>query len=145
MLIITRLCGAEYTAVYSIAYSAYHIVTTLFDSMNKAWSPWLLEQLHQKEYGKIYNVSKVYTALFVTLIVGILVLVPEIIWVLGGEQYAEAIYCLPALITSCVFQFIYTMYVNIEFYEKKTVGVSIATILATIISMILNNNGNNKT
>ena len=63
---------------------------------------------------------------------------PEIILVLGGQQYYGAVYCLPPLITACSFQFIYTMYVNIEFYEKKTLGVSISTMIATALNIILN-------
>ena len=78
-LIITRLCGAEYTAVYSIAYSAYHIVTILFDSMNKAWAPWLLESLHQKKYSQIKKVSKVYIGIFVIIILIILLVFMTII------------------------------------------------------------------
>lgn len=137
-VIITRLCGEEYTAVYSIAYSAYHIVTVLFDSMNKAWAPWLLESLHYEKYDEIKKVSKIYIIVFEMLVVGVLIMVPEIILILGGREYAGAIYCLPPLITSCVFQFIYTMYVNIEFYEKKTLGVSIATMIATVVNIVLN-------
>jgi O-antigen/teichoic acid export membrane protein len=72
------------------------------------------------------------------LAIGILLVVPEVIWILGGKEYAGAIYCLPPLITSCVFQFIYTMYVNIEFYEKKTIGVALATMVATGINLALN-------
>lgn len=136
--IITWLCGAEYTAIYSVAYSCYHIVTILFDSMNKAWAPWLLESLHHKKYEEIKRHSKVYICVFEGLIIGVLMLVPEIIFILGGKQYAEAIYCLPPLITSCVFQFMYTMYVNIEFYEKRTVGVAGATMIATVVNIVLN-------
>ena len=87
-LIITRLCGAQYTAVYSIAYSAYHITTLLFNSMNKAWAPWLLDSLHEERYSEIRKVSKIYIIVFEVLIVGVLLLVPEIIMILGGKQYA---------------------------------------------------------
>ncbi len=137
-IIITRLCGAEYTAVYSIAYSAYHIVTILFDSMNKAWAPWLLENLHKKNYKAIMTTSKKYISVFLLFVIGIFMLVPEIILILGGRSYIGAVYCLPPLIASCVFQFIYTMYVNIEFYKKRTFGVSIATIIATAVNIVLN-------
>lgn len=137
-LIITRLCGEEYTAIYSIAYSAYHIITVLFDSMNKAWAPWLLESLYHQKYGEIRKVSRIYILIFDVLIIGILILIPEIILLLGGKQYEMAIYCLPPLATSCVFQLVYTMYVNIEFYMKKTIGVSIATMIATAANIILN-------
>lgn len=137
-LIITRICGAEYTAIYSIAYSAYHIITILFDSMNKAWAPWLLESLHQQKYTEIRKISKIYISIFEVVIIGILILIPEIILILGGKEYLEAVYCLPPLAASCVFQLVYTMYVNIEFYEKKTIGISIATMIATAVNIILN-------
>lgn len=137
-LIVTRLCGEEYTAIYSVAYSAYHITTILFDSMNKAWAPWLLDSLQQENYDQIRKTSKIYIAVFALIAIGILMLVPEIILVLGGRSYIGAVFCLPPLVTSCVFQFIYTMYVNIEFYKKKTVGVAVATMIATAANIILN-------
>lgn len=137
-IIITKICGAEYTAIYGVAYSCYHIVTILFDSMNKAWAPWLLENLHHQNYKAIYSASKKYIVVFETLVLGCLMIVPEIIYVLGGKSYLSAIYCLPPLITSCVFQFIYTMYVNIEFYQKKTIPVAVATMIATAINIFLN-------
>lgn len=136
-ILLTRFSGVEYTAIYSVAYSAYHIATILFDSMNKAWAPWLLECLHLNKYEATRKVSKIYIGIFLLLIFGVLLMGPEIILILGGRQYASAVYCLPPLIASCVFQLVYTMYVNIEFYEKKTIGVSIATIIATSINIIL--------
>ena len=137
-VIITKISGAEYTAIYSIAYSCYNIVTILYDSMNKAWAPWLLESLHYEKYAEIKKVSKIYIAIFFIISTGVLMVVPELIYILGGKQYMSAIYCLPPLITSCVFEFIYTMYVNIEFYQKKTISVAGATIIATVLNIILN-------
>ena len=138
VILITRLCGQEYTAFYSIAYSAYHIASVFFDALNKAWAPWLLDNLRLENYNQIRKVSKIYILVFNLIIMGILLLVPEIILVLGGRQYMRSMYCLPALITSCSFLFVFTMYVNIEFYEKKTIGVSIATMTGTIVNIILN-------
>lgn len=137
-IIITWMCGAEYTAIYGIAYNAYHITTILFDSLNKAWAPWLLDSLHKENYTQILDASRKYIGGFVVVILGVLMLVPEVILVLGGKKYMDAIYCLPPLITSCVFQLIYTMYVNIEFYKKRTFAVSGATMIATAVNIILN-------
>ena len=137
-IIITRLSGAEYTAIYSIAYSCFRIVNILMDSMNKAWAPWLLDNLHAENYKEIKDVSKKYITIFVMLVVMILIFVPELIFILGGKKYMMAKYCLPPLIISCVLQLIYTMYVNVEFYMKKTVGVAFATTIAAVINIILN-------
>lgn len=136
-ILINQFLGEEFTAIYGIAYSCYHIATILFDSMNKAWAPWLLESLHHENYEGTKSVSKMYVGLFVVAVVGVLLLVPEIIWILGGKGYEAAIYCLPPLITSCVFQLVYTMYVNVEFYMKKTIGVAGATIIATLLNLVL--------
>ncbi len=138
VILITRLCGQEYTAYYSVAYSAYHIATVFFDAMNKAWAPWLLDSLDSKNYDSIKKVSKIYISTFCFIIIGIILLVPEIILILGGKQYNESIYCLPPLLASSAFLFIFTMYVNIEFFEKKTHGVSIATAIGCIINIVLN-------
>lgn len=137
-IIITRLSGVEYTAVYSIAYSTYHIGMVLFDSMNKAFAPWLLESLHHERYGAIRKTSKVYVGVFVAVVIGVLTLAPEIIWLMGGKRYAGAVNCIPPLIVSCVVQLIYRMYVNVEFYKKKTVGVALATMIAAATNIILN-------
>ena len=137
-VIITRVCGLEYTAVYTIAYSCYHIATVLFHSLNKAWAPWLMDNLHIKNYEEIRSVSKKYVAVFVAIVIIIFFLAPEIIWILGGKSYSDAVFCIPPLIASCVIQLIYTMYVNVEFYSKKTIGVSIGTFIAAAVNIILN-------
>lgn len=137
-VIITKISGSEYTAIYSIAYSCYNIVTILYDSMNKAWAPWLLESLHYEKYTDIKRVSKIYIGIFFIISMGVLMFVPELIYILGGKQYMAAVYCLPPLITSCFFEFIYTMYVNIEFYKKRTMSVATATVIATVLNIILN-------
>lgn len=137
-IILTRLSGAEIEAIYAISYTTYHVLTVLFDSMNRAWAPWLLDSLHQQEHALVKKTSKVYIVVFLGIAFGVLLVVPELIYILGGEQYMAAVYCLPPLIFSCILQFIYTMYVNVEFYLKKTVGVAIATIIATLINIGLN-------
>ena len=137
-IIITRICGLEYTAVYTVAYTCYSISSVLFHSLNKAWAPWLLDSLHIQNYEEIRSVSRKYVGVFTVLISAVFLLGPEIIWILGGKSYSDSVYCIPPLIASCVVQLIYTMYVNVEFYEKKTVGASVGTMIAAGVNILLN-------
>lgn len=137
-ILIKRISGAEYAALFSIAHSCANIVSILLDSMNKAWAPWFLDTLHSKDYSNVKPVTKPYFLLFVSIAGGIFFLGPEVILILGGKAYHDAIYILPPLIMGCVVQFVYTMYVQVEFYEKKTVGVAIGTIVSAIINIVLN-------
>lgn len=137
-IIITKLSGAEYTAIYSVAYSCAHIVSVLLNSMNKAWAPWLLDMLHIKKYESVKKTTTPYYLIFLVICLGVMLVAPEVILVLGGERYRDAIYVLPPLIVGCIFQFAYTMYVQLEFYEKKTKTIAIGTIIAAVLNIGLN-------
>lgn len=137
-IMIKRMCGAEDLALYSIACTCAHIMGVLLDSMNKAWAPWFLESLHKREYASIHKVTKPYLLCFVAISFMVMLLGPEIVTILGGKEYIEAIGALPPLIAGAVVQFVYTMYVQVEFYEKRTSIAAMGTIIAAIINVGLN-------
>ena len=137
-IIVTKFSGAEITAMYGVAYMIYQIVGVLYDSFYKAWSPWLIENLHNDKRDTIKKASRYYVALFSIVVFGVLLLAPEGIFILGGSKYAGAEYCIPPMVASCFVQLMYSMYVNIEFFKKKTFMVSVATIISAVLNIILN-------
>lgn len=137
-MMITRICGAEENALYSVAYSCGAVITLLVTSLNTAFSPWLGEKLNQEHYDEIRKVSTYYIILFVLGTCGIMLLTPEILLVMGGRSYHEAIYVMPPVAFGCVCQFMYTMYVNVEQFKKKTVGMALASVAAALSNYILN-------
>lgn len=136
-LFIMQYCGPEETALYSLAYTCGVMATTLITSLNGAFSPWLGDKLTSKEYSKIKSVSKGYLLIFSILALAISLFAPEALLLLGGEEYLIAINLIPPIAMTCILQFVYTMYVNIEQYEKKTKGMAVASVLAALLNMIL--------
>ena len=137
-IMITRICGPEQNALYSLAYSCGAVITLLIRSLNTAFSPWLGEQLHDNNLEIIKTVSVKYVSIFVAMVCGIMLVVPEFLLIMGGHSYLEAIYVMPPVAFGCVCQFIYTMHVNVEQFKKKTVGMALASISAAGINFILN-------
>ncbi|MCI9098352.1 MAG: oligosaccharide flippase family protein [Lachnospiraceae bacterium] len=137
-MMITRICGAEENALYSVAYSCGAVSTLLITSLNTAFSPWLGEKLNAKKYDEIRKVSKFYIIIFVYAACGIMLVTPEILLLMGGHSYSEAIYVMPPVAFGCICQFMYTMYVNVEQFSKKTIGMAIASILAALFNFLLN-------
>lgn len=137
-IMITKICGAEDNALYSIAYTCGSIITLLITSMNTAFSPWLGDQLNVNEIDKITKVSKRYIAVFVGLAVGIMLITPELLLMMGGTSYLNAVFVMPPVAFGCICQFLYTMYVNIEQFKKKTIGMALASISAALLNFILN-------
>jgi len=137
-VMITKICGPEDNALYSLAYSCGAIITLLATSINLAFSPWLGEQLNSKKYERIYHVSKTYVLIFALGTCGIMLVTPEVLFVMGGEGYREATYVMPPVSFGCVCQFMYSMYVSVEQFNKKTVGMAFASTTAALSNYILN-------
>lgn len=137
-VMIKNFCGSEVLALYSLAYTCGMLITILVNSVNSAYSPWLAEKLADKNYSAIRRFSFPYVAIFCFLSLGAVLVTPEILYVLGGPTYMDAKYVIPPVAAGCLLQFVYCMYVNIEQYEKKTIGMAFASVTAAIINFILN-------
>lgn len=137
-IMISSYCGNEAAALYSIAYSVSMLTNLLWSSMNQAWIPSLFDYMNTNNRGAILKNSKIYLGIFSILTIGVLLIAPEIILILGGKQYYSARYVMPPVVVGCAFQFIYGMYVNIEIFAKKTYTISIGTMAAAALNLLLN-------
>lgn len=137
-IMIKQMCGAEEAAVYSLAYSCGMIVSILFTSLNQAWEPWLFDRVHEKDYDSVVKASRYYLVFFVFLVMGSILVAPELIWIMGGKAYSEAVYVIPPVMVGYGCKFAYTFYVNMERFEKKTKYISIGTVASAVLNVILN-------
>ena len=137
-VMITKYCGDEMTAIYGLAYTISLVVTMIAASINKAWTPWFFDRLKNNSFDGIKKVSN-YIAIGVALMSIVICLIsPEIMLIVGGEPYYEGAAVMPPVILACLVNCIGTFYVNIEFYLKKTIGISIATVISALINVVLN-------
>ena len=135
---IKNYCGSEDVALYSLAYSCALVMNIFLNSLNNAWSPWMGDMIHENNIVAIRKDSKKYILMFLFLTIGALLIAPELLLFFGGSKYSEALMVMPPVIAGVFFQFIYTLYVNIEMYEKKVWGVAFATGIAAVLNIILN-------
>lgn len=135
---ITSICGAEDTALYSLAYTVGSMVTLLINSLNTAFGPWFSEKMAHKEYKEINGFTKKYIILMMIPTIGVMLLAPEILWILGGDQYLESIYVLTPIAMGCFAQFIYIFFVDVEQFTKHTVGMAFASVTAALVNYVLN-------
>ncbi len=137
-IMINKWCGSEDAALYSLAYTCGSLVTLLMVSMNSAYAPWLGEKLAANDFYSIRKFSRIYILAFSFLAMGLMLIAPELLYILGGESYADAKYVMTPVAMGCVCQFLYTMFVNIEQFKKKTVGMAFASVLGALVNYVLN-------
>lgn len=135
---IQALVGATETGLYSFAYNIGMIPLVFLGATNSAWVPWFYRQLQKQKHNKIKKAVKIYSLSFLVITLGIMILGPELALLMAPGDYLSGVKLVPVVVLSYFFQFLYTVYVNFAFYMKKTLAISIGTIMAGGLNIVLN-------
>ena len=137
-IMIERLSGASAAGIYSLAYSLSMVMNMVNDSLNKTMSPWLYQQIREKNYNKIG--SRIYVSLIPIVLanIALIAFAPEIIRIFAPPQYHEAIYVIPPVAMSVYVQYLYLCFCPFEFYFEKRAWTTVGTFVAAAINVILN-------
>ncbi len=136
-IVVQHLETAEAVAYIGIVTTCSHIMTILVQSINNAWAPWFYDKLEIKEYKSIHRIFNVYSFMICMCTFGVVLLGPELVKILGGEKYRNAVFLIPPSISLCIFNQIIFQYVNIETYYKKTRFTALATGIVAILNIYL--------
>lgn len=137
-ILIGRMCGASYTAFYSVSYNVAAVLNLLVSSINSSYIPWFYQKMAEGNHGAV---SKVSTMLL--LVVGGVSLVPallgpEVILLLGSERYMEGIWVMPAVSAGVYFTFLYSLFSNYELFYEESRLMMVASLSAAVINVVLN-------
>lgn len=137
-IMINAMIGATATALYSVSYSVAVVINLIKSSIVDSIRPWLYSCLRD---NKTENIKDIMTGILI--IVSMLTLVclafaPEIIMIVAPNNYYEAIYCMPPVMISSYFTFLYSIFSIVEMYYEETKKIMIASIVAAILNVFLN-------
>lgn len=138
---ITMLVGAEKTGIYSVVYNFSMIATALTTALSGIWQPWYLTRLKNhtdKDFEKINNMTQVYGLFMSMVMCGVILIAPEVLKFLASEPYWEGISIIPPIVLANLVTFVYTFYVDVEHFHKKTKYIAINTIAAAVSNVLLN-------
>ena len=84
------------------------------------------------------NVFNIYMESFEMITIIIEDISPEIVKFISPSGYWEGISIVIWIVFSSFLSFMYILYVNLEYYEKKTFLIPVGTVMAAAINIILN-------
>lgn len=136
-VIITKsVLDATWAAMVSISASVISILTILSEALTGAVTSWLMDNLEQGKKEKIYRESLYYILAVSVIAIGVILIAPEVVWILGGAKYEDAVQLIPLMIVSVVIQTITSLFIVILTYEKKIVKTSLFNAVAAIGSIV---------
>lgn len=139
-VIINAYSNLEEVALFTMASQLSLGVIVIFDAINKAFVPWLFEQLKSgdlKIRRKIVTRTYQYFALLVVSIPVVFIISKPIILLIGGQDYEGAASLFNVLYSGQVLVGMYLMVTNYLFYMKKTALLSLTTLISAGIHIFL--------
>lgn len=137
-VMINSIVGAAETAIYSVAYSATMVINLIKLSITQAMTPWVYECIKGERYESIKKRCNTVMLLVMLLSFLFILFAPELIMIIGGDEYYNAIYVVPPVAASVFFTFLYSIFSTVEFYYEKTKEIMYASVGAAILNIALN-------
>ena len=137
-LMIDSLVGHSQAGYYSLAYSVSALVTIIWTAINSSMVPYILDKYEKKEYSKANSFVLPILVFFSVACLVFILVAPELIGILGTDEYKEAMYVIPPVIAGCFFQALYYVFTNVLYYLKKPRIVMYASVISAVLNIVLN-------
>ena len=135
---ITSLRNAAETGIYSLVYNLGMISTVITSSLDGIWIPWFTEKLKNRKIKEINTLVMDYVHLMTYAMVGLILVSVEVLKIFADHRYWVGVNIIPPIVLANYIIFMYTLYVNIEHFHKKTPYITVNTLIAAAINLGLN-------
>ena len=137
-IMINSSLGASQAGIYSYISNIGIILNVVWQSTNNAWVPWFYGEMNKKKYTNIKKVSNYYLLAFTVLSIVVMVGSVDLARIMAPEEYYSGLSLVIPISLGYFFQFLYSLPVNVEFYEKKTTYIALGTVASAIVNIGLN-------
>ena len=137
-IMISHLEDTGKAGIYGVAYSLSMILVFVLNAINNSYVPWFYERLRDGNTSENKKISLIIAVIMSSLLIGVIWIAPEIIQIMAGEKYMEAIWVVPPVAMSNIL-LLYTQYcINVEFFFEQKRLLVISSIASAIINVVLN-------
>lgn len=137
-LMIGSIVDKTSVAIYSISYQVSMLMNIVLSSINNTYAPWIYRKLERKDYASIKNKTNYLIILVAILSIFPMLFAPEVINILGGENYVDGASIIPISSISIFMIYLYSLFSFVELYFEKSIYIMIGSLLSAVINVVLN-------
>lgn len=137
-IMISSLAGVDKAGIYGLAHNIAFLLTFVINAIRNAYTPRFFQMIKSGESKKAKTASsRIILAIAVMLALFIFV-GPELLWIMGGQEYYGAIWIIPPLVAGILFEYFTDFSVNVLFYYEKKWMLVLSTIGCALVNIVLN-------
>ena len=137
-IMISHFSGQDKAGIYGVACTLALVLNFVLNAINDAYVPWLYRNLKIKNTSDSPKVANIIGVLMAVLLLGVIGLAPELIHLLAGEQYREAVWAVGPVAVSVLLLFYSQLFINIQFYYEQKGMLVFASLGAAVLNIVLN-------
>jgi O-antigen/teichoic acid export membrane protein len=137
-IMVKTFVSSTAAAIFSVATTVIYIVEILHRGFESAWIPWLYARLDKGDFATAGKAIMLVMAGFAAIFVPVLLLGREVILVLGGSSYLDAIWLLGPMLGGVLFQFLMLKLADIEKFYDRSSAVGVISIVIAGVNVALN-------
>ena len=137
-IMISHMTGTDKAAMYSVAYTLATILTFVLNAVNGSYVPWFYGKIKENKGKENQPMANGISLLMAFLLLAVIALAPEIITIMAGSSYREAIWVVPPVAMSLLLLFYAQLFINVEFYYEEKTMLVWGSIGAAVLNIILN-------
>lgn len=137
-IMIQAMVSGAAAGIYSYAYNLATVINVLWLSVNTAWVPWFYRKMEEAKYVVISKAMKLSSYVFLLITMFAVLVLVFIARFMAPTSYQGGIRLIVPIGVSYFVMFMYSFFVNTEFYYKKTKWLGYSTAISAIVNVVLN-------
>ena len=137
-IMVNNLVSESAAAVYALAVMVSMVMTMIWSAVNGSLVPYTYEKMNAGETDSIRRISIPLVLFYGILCFGVILITPELFLFLAPETYRPGIYAVPPVASVAFLSAMYNLLANVEFYCKKARWITLSTVTAAIVNVVLN-------
>lgn len=136
-IIIQKYVSDTAAGLFSFSVIFNTIYMVIAGSLDNVYGPWFYEKMSTKNYIMIRKKANLYIIGMTIFLIIMMLLNPCITKNIAPSSYQNSIKTTNPLLISAFFMYLYLFPAQVEYYLKKTNMISIGTMLAAIVNVLL--------
>jgi O-antigen/teichoic acid export membrane protein len=139
-LLIDNFYTSSEVGIYSFAYTLASSVTLISSAVMSSFTPWLMKNLSRYNhlFKKIFQISNLVILIFFMSSIVVINLLQIFVYFFTNKEYNSSLSLIPFIVYGYYFNFIASIFSIFFMYEKKTLIISLGTLLSAFINITLN-------
>ncbi|MDD5884128.1 MAG: oligosaccharide flippase family protein [Firmicutes bacterium] len=137
-IMISHISGTDKAAMYGVAYNLAMMLTFVLNAINTSYVPWFYGKIKEHKQKENQVISLLLAGMMALLLLAVIWYAPEIILIMAGNQYQEAIWAVAPVSMSLLLLFYAQLFINVAFYYEEKKALVGASIGAALVNIVLN-------